>query len=364
MPKSSAAIRATAEPLMPPSVVRPDDTAKTDSRMTETNWPQKLFTGLSAAAAVAAATIALLPGPAVDPAATSKPTDWSLLSKQWWAILRQTGNEFMTDRVLAVAAGVTFYSLLARFPAVSVLVSVYGLFTVKSQIGAQIGSLTAFLPAEILPMVTDQAARVVAQGDTRNFLALLAGLLIAIWSSNSGVKSIIEALNVAYGVAEARSFIRLNFISLLFTAGAIAGLLLLMAAIAVVPALLARFMIPPSLASLLWIGRWPVIFLGMLFAFAILYRFGPSLPQARWRWITPGSLLASSGLLVFSMLFSWYAASFGHYNQTYGTVGAAISFMTWAWLSSAIVLAGAELNAELDRRLGLTPLKGLFGFWR
>ena len=326
-------------------------------RMTGNSWASKILSGISSVVVIAATSIILLPFASNDPAASDVPvkqqksTDWSLISTDCWPILRQTYNEFNADRVLAVAAGVTFYCLLALFPTVSVIVAIYGIFTAKAEITAQIASLSAFLPSEVLPIITDQASRIVEQGETRNLLALVAGLLIAIWSSNSGMKSIIEALNVAYGVTEKRSFLRLNSISLFFTMGAIAGLVLLMTMIAFVPAFLSRFTLPAFLEILIWAGRWPVMFLGLALAFAVLYRFGPSGLEAKWRWLTPGSLLASIGLVAFSMLFSWYATSFGHYNETYGTVGAAISFMTWVWMSSVIVLIGAELNAELDRRL-------------
>jgi len=286
-----------------------------------------------------------------DTAAPAR-SDWSLCRNDGWAIARAAFAEFRTDRVLAVAAGVAFYGLLALFPTLTVLVSLYGLFAERSQIGSDIASLSEFLPAGALPIVSEQISRIASHSQTGNILVLAFSLGFAVWSANSGIKALIEALNVAYGVADRRSFVRLNLLSLSMTVGALAAFLLLLAAIAVVPALLAYVSFVPFIETLVWAGRWPLLLLGLLLAFAVLYRYGPDVPGASWRWISPGSFLAAAGLLLFSMLFSWYAANFGRYNETYGTLGAAIALLTWMWLSATIVLLGAELNAELDRRLG------------
>lgn len=279
-------------------------------------------------------------------------SDWSLFRRESWVIAQATFAEFQTDRVLAVAAGVAFYGLLALFPMLTALVSLYGLFADRGQIGSDIQRLSEFLPAGALPIVSEQISRIANHSQTGNILVLTFGMGFALWSANSGIKALIEALNVAYGVTDRRSFVRLNLLSLSMTLAALAAFLLLLAAIAVVPALLAYVSFVPFVETLVSVGRWPLLLLGLLVGFAILYRYGPDVSGATWRWISPGSLLAAAGLLLFSMLFSWYAAEFGKYNETYGTLGAAIALLTWMWLSATIVLLGAELNAELDRRLG------------
>ena len=163
------------------------------------------------------------------------------------------------------------------------------------------------------------------------------------------MKSLTDALNVAYDVQEQRGFFQHNALTLALTFGAlamVAGLLLVTAAI---PAILDRFWLGWASETLLNYGRWPMLLLLLITGLALLYRFGPNLPNARWRWISPGSVVASTGLIVFSILFSWYAVNFGNYNKTYGSLGAVIAFMTWTWLSTMIVLIGAELNAVLDK---------------
>jgi membrane protein len=138
-------------------------------------------------------------------------------------------------------------------------------------------------------------------------------------------------------------------VSLVFTFSAIFGLIVLFGAVAAVPVLLNVVWLGGTADFLIWAGRWPLVFLLVILALAVLYRFGPSRKGVRWRWITPGSLFTALGLLGLSMLFSWYAANIGKFNETYGSLGAVIGFMTWMWLSATIVLAGAELNAEIER---------------
>ena len=266
----------------------------------------------------------------------------------WFDILKRTYAEIDSDRVLAVAAGVTFYGLLALFPAITMFVSLYGLFADRATVGEHISMLSSLLPQGALGIITDQVKRIVDGGGATLSFAFISGLMLAAWSANAGMKAIIEALNIAYGVRESRSFFRLNVQSFVMTASGLATLILLIGAVAVIPAILAFLQLGALADWLLWAGRWPVVLVILILGLAALYRYGPDRPNTHWHWITPGSLVASFALLLFSMLFSWYAANFGSYNETYGSLGAVIGFMTWIWLSAVIVLVGAELNAEVE----------------
>ncbi|MCA3575156.1 MAG: YihY/virulence factor BrkB family protein [Aestuariivirga sp.] len=266
----------------------------------------------------------------------------------WWRVLKRTVSEVNSDRVLAVAGGVTFYTLLSLFPAITVLVSLYGLIAEPQSISQHLELLRGFLPEGAMSIIGEQAMRIARSDQARLGVAALAGLLVALWSANAAMKSTMDALNIAYDAEETRGFIRLNLISLLFTLSSIIGLLVLFAMVAAVPVILETFWLGGTVDVLVWAGRWPVTFLLILLALAVLYRFGPSRPVQRWRWITPGSLMAAAGLLALSMLFSWYAANIGKFNETYGSLGAVIGFMTWMWLSATIVLAGAELNGVIE----------------
>jgi membrane protein len=306
----------------------------------------------SALPAKAAAPRETAPQPAAGEGA-ARPTD--IPSPGWWEILKRTFHETNRDRVLAVAGGVTFYGLLSLFPAVTVLVSLYGLVADPQSISEHLQMLASFLPESAMSIIGEQVQRITSGDDSKLGLALAAGVLVALWSANSGMKSMMEALNIAYDVEEKRSFFALNAVSLFFTFSAILGIIVMFAVVALVPVFLQLFWLGSTVDFMIWAGRWPLAFVLILAALAILYRYGPSRPNVKWRWITPGSLLAAVGLLVFSMLFSWYAANFGKFNETYGSLGAAIGFMTWMWLSGSIVLIGAELNAEIENQASVGP---------
>jgi len=263
-----------------------------------------------------------------------------------WRVYEEIGN----DRILAVAAGVTFYALLALFPAIAAFVSLYGLFADPGTINDHLASLTGLLPGGAIDVIGDQVKRITSKPGGTLGLAFFSGLAISLWSANAGMKAIFDALNVAYGEREKRNFIWLNLQSLAFTFGALVFLAIGVTVVVVVPVALNYLGLGSLGGWLIWIGRWPAMFAIILLALAVLYRYGPSRDRPRWRWVTPGSILAAAGWIIFSMLFSWYVGSFGSYNETYGSLGAAIGFLTWVWLSTTIVLVGAELNAEIEHQ--------------
>jgi membrane protein len=263
-----------------------------------------------------------------------------------WRVYEEIGN----DRILAVAAGVTFYALLALFPAIAAFVSLYGLFADPGTINDHLASLAGLLPGGAIDVIGDQVKRITSKPGGTLGLAFFSGLAISLWSANAGMKAIFDALNVAYGESEKRNFIWLNLQSLAFTFGALVFLAIGVTVVVVVPVALNYLGLGSLGEWLIRIGRWPAMFVIILLALAVLYRYGPSRDLPRWRWVTPGSILAAAGWIIFSMLFSWYVGSFGSYNETYGSLGAAIGFLTWVWLSTTIVLVGAELNAEIEHQ--------------
>ena len=270
-------------------------------------------------------------------------------AKGWWDIGKRVLQEFGNDRVLLVAAGVTFYAILALFPAIGAMVSIYGLIADPGTINDQLASLQGILPSGALDIVGEQVKRIAAKGGgTLGFTAAF-GILLSIWSANGGMKAIFDALNIVYDEKEKRNFIWLNMRSLSFTAGALLFVVLALVGIVVVPAALAFL----NLGSMEWVialARWPILLLVVLGSLALLYRYGPSRDTAQWRWVTSGSAVAGFLWIVVSALFSWYVSSFGKYNETYGSLGAVIGFMTWIWISTTIVLLGAELNAEMEHQ--------------
>jgi membrane protein len=266
----------------------------------------------------------------------------------WKEIVKRVAAAFSQDRILANAAGVTFYAILALFPALGALVSLYGLFSTPSGMEAQIKALSDLVPAGGMQVISDQLHSLASGGSASLSFGLVVGLATALWSSNSGVKGLFDALNAAYEVPEGRGFLKLTLISFAFTLGGLAFILLAMAAVIVLPAVLNFVGVGNTLDAVLRLARWPVLLLLIGFVLAVIYRYGPSRKAPKWRWVTWGSAFASIAWVLLSVLFSWYVTNFANYNKTYGSLGAAIGFMTWIWLSMAIVLIGGEFNRETE----------------
>lgn len=264
--------------------------------------------------------------------------------------LREVWGNIGTHRVLAIAAGVTFYALLAIFPAIAALVSLFGLFADPATISSEVGSMSSVVPGGAIEVVQQQIAHLASGGGSKLSLAFVVSLLISLWSANAGMKALFDALNVVYDAQERRGLLRLNAISLSFTLAAIVFFLVAMGAVVVVPLLLQHVPFGPTLSGVLRFARWPLLVVGTGLALAVLCRFGPDRDHARWRWITWGSASATVAWLCASLLFSWYAANFGSYNKTYGSLGAAVGFMTWMWISTTAILLGAEIDAVMERR--------------
>ena len=275
-----------------------------------------------------------------------------LPASSWRDVVRRTWTEFNSDHIPAVAGGATFFALLALFPALGVFVSLYGLFGDVEQARLQLVQLQGVLPQGAIMVLSEQITRLAAAPHGRLGATFVLGLLLSLWSTNAGVKALIAGLNVAYEEKERRNFLRLNLVSLSFTVGGIAvGL-----AAAAAATLTARLDLAAS--PVLAVLRWPLGLAVVVVMLALLYRYAPSRAHAKWRWITPGSVLAALCWLGMSLLFTTYVANFGHYDKTYGSLGALVGFMTWIWLSLAVILLGAELNSELEQHTAADTTTG------
>jgi len=268
----------------------------------------------------------------------------------WKDILWRTYQQVGEDRLLAVAAGVVFYGLLALFPTITALVSIYGLFADPATISQHLSLAAGFLPSGGMEILDEQVRRISSKNDSKLGLAFLIGLGLALWSANAGMKAVIDALNVIYEETEKRGFIRLNLLSLALTAGGIVMILLALGGIVLVPLVLSYVGLGVMSEMLLRVLRWPALLVVVILGLAVLYRFGPSRDHARWQWLSIGSAFAAIAWLATSFLFSWYLETFADYDATYGSLGAAIGFMMWMWLSAILILLGAELNSEIEHQ--------------
>jgi membrane protein len=279
-------------------------------------------------------------------------------TKQGWKdLLRRVYHNASEHRITSIAAGVAFYVLLAIFPGIAALVSIYGLFADPSIIGQHLSDLSNVLPSGAIDIIRDQLQRLVSQGAGHLGFAFLFGVAVSLWSANAGMKALFDALNVVHGETEQRGLVELNVISLAFTLGALVFMIVALAAITVLPVVMSYVKLPGATAWLIALGKWPLLLIIVATAIATIYRFGPSRQGMRWRWLTWGSAVAALAWLIVSVLFSWYVTNFGSYDKTYGSLGAAIGFMTWIWLSSGVVLLGAALDAELAGPPGEAKLR-------
>jgi membrane protein len=268
----------------------------------------------------------------------------------WKDIFWRVYEQVSRDRVGTVAAGTTFYILLALFPALAALVSLYGMIADPLTIGSTLTDLRGYVPSSLIDIVGGELQRLTQNRPGALSLGFATGLAFAMWSTNSGVRAMFDALNVAYGEEEKRSFFGLLWVSFLFTVGAIIFFSLLINAVIVLPLVLNFLYLGPVMEILLPVLPAILMFVIGIVGLAALYRFGPSRESARWRWITPGSVAAAVAWLLLSVLYSWYLSSFSDYSATYGSLGAVVGMLMWIYLSLWVVLVGAELNAEIEHQ--------------
>jgi membrane protein len=277
----------------------------------------------------------------------------------WWDILKRTLAQASEDRLLTEAAGITFYALLSLFPAVTALVSLYGLFADPADVSRHLETLSGIIPGGGMEIIAEQVRRVAAQGSTTLGLSLAISLVVSLWSANAATKAVFDALNIVYEEKERRSFLKRTATTLAFTLGAILFALLALATVVALPVVLNFVGFGPTADLLLRLLRWPLLLFAVALLLACLFRYGPSRDNAKWRWVSWGGAFAAVAWLLGSAGFSFYVANFGKYNETYGSLGAVIGFMTWIWISAAIVLTAAELDAEMERQTSRDTTEGL-----
>jgi membrane protein len=265
----------------------------------------------------------------------------------WRRILRRVLAHVVSDRLMVQSAGVAFFAILSIAPVLVTAIAVYGAVNTPEQARRQLSGVARMLPPELRPMVADQLATITATSDHLHTWSALTGLVVALWTATTAMTYLIDGLTLAYHETETRSFLRRSGLALLFVLG---GALVLGASVAVIGALSRGLRgasgpvhtLAPALTWLLLAG----LMTGVL---AVLYRFGPDRKEARWRWTTGGSTVATLLWLVTTLGFFTYVERVGSYRSTYGSLAGVAISMFWLWATVFLIIAGAAVNAETER---------------
>jgi membrane protein len=268
--------------------------------------------------------------------------------KGWWQIAQNVVRKIGRDNLSVVSAGCAFYALFAIFPALTAAISLFGLTTDPATVERQFGALAAVLPPQAYEIVIDQIRRIAQTSGQALGSGLVVSLVIALWSANLGTQAMFSALNIAYGAPERRSILRFYASAIGYTIIGILALVVMLLAIVYVPILFDDAGHIEAYETIVRATRWPAIALLALLFLAFIYHYGPSRGDAKWRWITVGSVFATLLWLLGSVGFSYYVSNFANYDRMYGSLGAVIILLFWLYLSFYIILLGAEINAELE----------------
>ena len=268
----------------------------------------------------------------------------------WKDILWRAWAEVSDQNLFLIAGGVTYAVLLALFPGLAALVSLYGLAFDTAQIEKQVAALSGVLPAQTQELLSQQLHSLVEGSNGALGFAAIVGLLLALWSASRGMSGLITAINIAYEEKERRGFFKLNLIAIGLTLGLVVGGIVAIALVAVLPAAVQLLAVGSATKWLLLLVQWPLLIVLVMLGLAVLYRFGPDRDKPQWRWVSPGAIAATVLWIVASIGFTVYVANFNSYDKTYGSLGGVVILLTWLYLSALMVLLGAVINAQSERQ--------------
>jgi len=293
-----------------------------------------------------------------DPLGRSADAPQAIPWHGWKQILRRTISELISDRISMVAAGCAFWATLSLFPAISMLVSLYGLVFDPQTVEPQLATIRDLLPPAAYALIAERIHSLVSRGGGTLGLSLAISTLIALWSSSTGTKSLLSALNMAYEEEERRSILHFQFVGIVMTLTGIIAAMLALATLVFLPVAIDFVGLASHQQALIQVASVLTLVLFVLFALSFLYRFGPCRRAAKWKWITPGSVAATVLWLLASLLFSYYVGHLANYDTTYGPLGAVAAVMMWFWVSAYAVLLGAELNSEMELQTARDSTRG------
>ncbi|MDQ3602182.1 MAG: YihY/virulence factor BrkB family protein [Actinomycetota bacterium] len=268
----------------------------------------------------------------------------------WWQVIKRAFRESSADNVPMLAGGVAFFAFLAVFPALIAALTLYGLLADPAQVAQQVQNIAKALPRSAQPLLTEQLTSVTQTSGGALTAGLVISLLAALWSASSGTGNLITAVNLAYDEKESRGFVKLRATALGLTLGGIVFVLLTLTLVAVVPVALDNLGLGVVGRVVAQVVRWVLLVGVVVVGLAVVYRVAPDRASPRFRWVSAGALVATVLWIIGSVAFSLYVNFFGNYNKTYGALAGVIVLMLWLFLTTYIVLLGAEINAESERQ--------------
>ena len=276
----------------------------------------------------------------------------------WRQILVRAWKAGGTDNIHVLAGGVAFFAFLAIFPTLISLITVFGLVADPAQATRRIGAYTSSLPQAPQQLINDQLAAVARGGGGSLGLGLVLSLLVALWLASTGTQSLISAVNMAYDEEESRGTAKLGALAGGLTLCGAVFVLLALALIAVTPAVLGGLDFGPGVRVTVEVVRWLLLVALFTVALAVVYRVAPDRVSPRLRWVSVGAVVATALWLLGSVAFTLYITNFGSYNKTYGALAGVVVLMLWLYLTSYVVLLGAEINAESERQTNRDTTRG------
>jgi membrane protein len=268
----------------------------------------------------------------------------------WWAILVAAWRRVAKDNLSVLAAGVAFQAFFSLFPTLAAAVSLYGLAADPNMVERQIRAIQGVLPPEAVKLIAAWLQALVHGPTTRFGIGLIVSVLLALWSMWSATAMLMTAVNICYGEEESRGFVSFNLRALALGAGLAVFGIAALALLAVLPAVLDLLPVSDAWGQMLGLVRWPMLAGIAILALTTIYRYAPDRAAPKWRWISSGSVAAAALWILGSIAFTTYVAKVGSYDRTYGSLGAVIILLLWFYLTAYVTLAGAELNAEIERQ--------------
>jgi membrane protein len=287
-----------------------------------------------------------VPGRASWPPGGEAQAPTQIPAKGWWQVTRRAFQESKADHVPVLAGGVAFFAFLALFPALIAAITLYGLVADPAQATQQVQSFASALPESSQPLISNQLNSIASASSGALSIGLAISLLAALWSASAGTSNLMKAVNVAYDEEETRGFLKLRAVALLLTIGAIVFVLVTLALVAVVPVVLGALPLGVAGTVLAQVLRWALLVLVVIVALAVVYRIAPNRDSPRFSWASTGALVATVLWIIGSLIFSFYVNNFGSYNETYGALAGVVVLLLWLYLTSYVVLLGAEINSE------------------